>query len=41
MLYLEYKELNMIDFKEIDKTIELWNSIPNNPSVLDEECSLG
>ena len=27
----------MIDLKEIDKTIELWSSISNNPSILDEE----
>ena len=27
----------MINLKEIDKTIELWNSIPNNPPVWDEE----
>lgn len=26
----------MIDLKEIDKTIELWNSIPNVELVLDE-----
>lgn len=27
----------MIDLKEIDKTIELWNSIPKTESVSDEE----
>lgn len=27
----------MIDLKEIDKTIELWDSIPNTKPVLDED----
>ena len=27
----------MIDLKEIDKTIELWNNIPNNPLTWDED----
>lgn len=27
----------MIDLEEIDKTVELWNSIPNNPPTWDNE----
>lgn len=27
----------MINLKELDKTIELWNSIPNTELVLDED----